>query len=66
MAKAFPINEYLPLKNVVANMPGVSPVAARNWMKTGKYPAAIKRGKYWLVHPDQFRQWWADGGPQGS
>ena len=63
MAKAYPVEEYVQLKDVVADLPGVSAVAARNWMKAGKYPAGIKRGKYWLVHPKQFRQWWADGGP---
>ena len=65
MAEEYPIEEYELLKDVVAKLAGVSAVSARNWMG-GKYPHGIKRGKYWLVHPVQFKQWWADGGPTPS
>ena len=62
-SKEFPIEEFIKLSDAILPLKVVAPKDARRWLATGKYSHGIKRGKFWLVHPDQFRQWWIDGGP---
>lgn len=62
MERAYPINEFIPLHDLIKNhWPGLNQVTASTWCKSGKYPHAIKRGKVWFVHPEQFKQWFRDG-----
>jgi len=65
MARRYPVNEYLPLVVMInRDWPGLNPVTVSVWCREGKYPYAIKRGKHWMIHPVQFKQWFTDVGPE--
>lgn len=62
--REYPIEEFVKLKDLIEETwPGIDPVTASTWCKTGRYPHAIKRSKFWYVHPEQFKAWWRDVGP---
>jgi hypothetical protein len=62
MLRRFPLREFRPLRKFIReNWPGLHPATVFTWVKTGRYPYAIKQGRHWFIHPQQFEQWFADG-----
>ena len=62
MEQRFPMREFMPLRRLLREKwPGLNPPMVSQWCKTGKYPYAVRQGKQWFIHPEQFEMWFRDG-----